>query len=173
MVSCAPCIIYRRSLLTAYVPPQSHMEFTIRTMPQDPSRRAQCHLVRGNSLVPPLAHTTHAKTNLSNLANTCSSPQTRNTSSLLPTTAPYAFGTSRRRAVSRRTSATKIQSTALLPASASRAASGSCRAAKIARSTCGTCRAERLCRYLMVTAVSAIFLFAPGDYYLADRPCPC
>ena len=133
---------------------QSHLEFTIRTMPQDPSRGAECHLVRESPLVPPVAFTTHAST----LANTCSSPQIRNTFSPLPTTAPSAYGTSRRRAVSKRTSATKTQSTASPRASVSRAASGSCRGAKTARSICGTCKAERSCRYLMVIVASALSL---------------
>jgi hypothetical protein len=150
-----------------HVPLQSHMEFTVRTMPQDPSRGAERHLVREYSPIPPLTPTTHDS---SALANTCSSPQIQNISSPLLMTAPSACGTSRRRAVSRRTSGTKIRSTASPRASASRAASGSCRVAKTARSICGTCRAERLCRYSMVIVVCA---FLPGRLLFADRSCPC
>ena len=151
------CTLYNHisslTLHRIYVFPQPHMEFTIRTMPQDPSRGAQRYLVRRSSLVPPL---THARLTLfGNLVNTYSSHRIRNTSSPPPTTARSAYGTSRLRAVSRRTSATKIQNTASPPASVSREASGSSQVAKIARSTCGTCRAEKSCRYLMVTAVSA------------------
>ena len=162
-------VIYHISSLAhaLYVPAQSHLEFTIRTMPQDPSRGAECHLVRESPLVPPVAFTTHAST----LANTCSSPQIRNTFSPLPTTAPSAYGTSRRRAVSKRTSATKTQSTASPRASVSRAASGLCRGAKTARFICGTCKAERSCRYLMVIVASA-FLF-PRRLLFADRLHPC
>ena len=118
-------------------------------------------------LVSPLAPTTHAPT----LANTCSSPQIRNISSPLLMTAPSACGISRRRAVSRRMSATKTQSTASPRASVSRAASGSCRAVKTARSICGTCKAERSCRYLMVIAVSVFSSY--GNYYslIGSRPC--
>jgi hypothetical protein len=153
MVSCASRIIYLRSPLTSYTCPHSR----IWSLPSGQCLKtlAEGHNAiwyEGVSLVPPFAHTTHALP--SNLANTYSSPQIRNTYSLLPTTAPYVCGTSRRRAVSRHTSATKIQSTASPPASASRAASGLCRGAKTVRSTCGTCRAERSCRYSMVITVS-------------------
>jgi hypothetical protein len=164
MVSCAPYIIYPRSIFTAYTYPCSRIWSL-------PSGQCLKTLAEGHDAIwyEALRSFHHSRLTLfGHLVNTCSSPRIRNTSSPPPTTAPSACGTSRLRAVSRRTSATKIQSTASPPASASREASGSSQAAKIAKSTCGTCRAERSCRFLMVTAVRAFFHLA--NYYFADRP---
>src|SRR6266852_3157211 len=99
MASCAPTSTpthISHLIIPIFPSPQPYMEFTIRTMPQDSSRRAQCHLVRENldSKMGP----TYLQYNNLPTANTCSFHQTRNTYSPQPTTAPYGCGTSRHRA---------------------------------------------------------------------------
>ena len=91
-------------------------------------------------------------------ASTFSSRRTPSTSSPPRMTARSGFGTTKRRAASRRTSGTQTRSSASPPASPLRAASGSSPARRTTRSTCGTSRAARSSRRSKATLMSSLLL---------------